>query len=352
MTLEELQGSKHIIFDSISGSRAYGTDLPTSDEDLRGVFILPKSTFYGLQYTPQVSDATNDIVYYEVGRFVELLLKNNPNMLELLAMPKACIRHQNPIYDIFNPSLFLSKKCLHTFAGYAMTQVKKARGLNKKIVNPVSKERKTVLDFCFIVKDHGSISLKKWLAEKGYQQENCGLVNIEHIKDVYAIFHDTTGILGYKGVIKKATAHTVALSSIPKGEKSVAIFSFNKDGYTAYCKQYKQYWEWVEKRNDERYKNTISHGKNYDAKNMLHTFRLLDMAAEIAQYKEIRVRRPNREFLLDIRKGKFDYDDLVEQAEAKINKIETLYAQSDLPDAPDAAKVNQLLVDIRERWYK
>lgn len=30
---------------------------------------------------------TDDIVYYELGRFVELLLQNNPNMMELLATP-------------------------------------------------------------------------------------------------------------------------------------------------------------------------------------------------------------------------------------------------------------------------
>jgi hypothetical protein len=36
---------------------------------------LPKDQFYGLQYIPQVSNETNDEVYYELGRFVELLIK-------------------------------------------------------------------------------------------------------------------------------------------------------------------------------------------------------------------------------------------------------------------------------------
>ena len=42
------------------------------------MYYLPKDQFYGLQYIPQVSNETNDEVYYELGRFVELLLKNNP----------------------------------------------------------------------------------------------------------------------------------------------------------------------------------------------------------------------------------------------------------------------------------
>lgn len=352
MTIQALKQSKAIIFEAISGSRAYGTHLPTSDTDIKGVFILPKQQFYGLSKIEQVNDKRNDEVYYELGRFVALLLRNNPNMLELLAMPQDCIRYQHPVYQYFKPELFLSKLCRRTFAGYAMTQVRKARGLNKKIVNPVDKERKSVLDFCYVVKDHGSMPLVKWLELHQYQQEHCGLVCIEHLKGIYAIFYDTHQKFGYRGIMHKPTANMVALSSIPKGEEKVGLLYFNKDGYSAYCKQYKLYWEWVENRNEARYKNTVSHGKNYDAKNMLHTFRLLDMAAEIARYGEIRVHRPNRAYLLDIRCGKFQYDDLVQRAEEKIVEIEALYAKSDLPERPNEAKINDLLVQIREEWYK
>ena len=150
-------------------------------------------------------------------------------------------------------------------AGYAMTQIKKARGLNKKIMNPMDKERKSVLDFCYIQYHQGAISLKKWLEEKGYQQENCGLVNIPHMKDIYGLYHDADG--QYAGVVREKTVDTVVLSSIPKNAPQEAILYFNKDGYKKYCKDYRDYWSWVEKRNDARYENTISHGKNYDAKN-------------------------------------------------------------------------------------
>ncbi len=75
----------------------------------------------------------------------------------------------------------------------------------------------------------------------------------------------------------KSTSNDVVLSSIPKGMEPIGTMSFNKDGYQLYCKDYRDYWDWVEARNPERYANTVSHGKNYDAKHMLHTFRLLDM---------------------------------------------------------------------------
>ncbi|KES14222.1 putative nucleotidyltransferase, partial [Gilliamella apicola SCGC AB-598-I20] len=85
MTIDDLKRQNLILFEVISGSRAFGLATETSDTDIKGVFYLPKEKFYGLEYIPQISNASNDIVYYELGRFVELLLKNNPNILEVLA---------------------------------------------------------------------------------------------------------------------------------------------------------------------------------------------------------------------------------------------------------------------------
>ena len=95
MTIKDLQDKKLIIFECISGSRAYGTNLPKSDTDIRGVFVLPEKDFYSLNYIPQVADTTNDTVYYELKRFIELLADNNPNILELLNAPEDCILHSN-----------------------------------------------------------------------------------------------------------------------------------------------------------------------------------------------------------------------------------------------------------------
>jgi uncharacterized protein len=81
----------------------------------------------------------------------------------------------------------------------------------------------------------------------------------------------------------------------------------------------------VKLRNEERYENTVSHGKNYDAKNMMHVFRLLNMAEEIARYKKVNVKRPERELLLKIRTGEFSYEDLLKQADEKITLIHELF---------------------------
>ena len=343
-----------MLLQAISGSRAYGLHTPQSDTDIRGVFYLPKHDFYGLHYVPQVSNESNDLAYYELGRFIELLVKNNPNILELLNTPTDCLLYRNPVMDMIKPEIFLSKLCLDTFAGYAQTQVKKASGLNKKIFNPVATERKTVIDFCYFISGNSSLPLQAWLDGKGYRQEDCGLVNIAHAKDIYALYHQSKLKEGsLMGIYSGEAANDVRLSPVEKGAVPEGIISFNKNGYSIYCKDYREYHQWVEKRNDVRYNNTLEHGKNYDAKNMMHTFRLLGMAEEIALEHKVNVRRVHdKVFLFKVRSGEYTYNELVNMASDKITHIQEIYAKSTLCSQPDEAAASNLLAEMRERLYK
>jgi len=348
-TIKELKKSRSIIFECISGSRAYGLATPNSDTDIRGVFILPKESFYSLDYVGQINNETNDIVYYELRKFIELCAKNNPNILELLNVPKECVLYKHPIFDEIKQEYFLSKLCKITFANYAFTQIKKARGLNKKITNPVEKERKSVEDFCYIRKGKKTVLLHDFLADNNLNSNFCGLAKVTHIKDCYNLFYNEKS--NFKG-IARVNSNEVCLSSIPKEEEPIAMLYFNLDGYSTYCKKYKEYWFWVEKRNDERYKSNVSHDKNYDAKNMMHTFRLLHMAKEIGELGTINVKRQDRPYLLSIKKAEFEYDYLVEKAEEIKGKLNVLYKKSNLPEMPDMIFVNQLLAKMRDKFYE
>lgn len=352
MTIEEIKSKNLVLLEVISGSKAFGLDTPTSDTDIKGVFYMPKEKYFGLEYISQIANESNDIVYYELGRFVELLLKNNPNILELLASPDDCILYKNPIMDRFQISDFLSKLCKDSFAGYAMGQIKKARGLNKKIVQPVDKVRKTILDFCYILKDNNSISLKKWLEDNNFKQEKCGLVNINHAKSMYALFYDKEDVLNFKGIENKISSNDISISSVPKGMKQLAYLSFNLEGYSTYCKDYREYWEWVEKRNEERYDTNLKHGKNYDAKNMMHTIRLLESAQRIFSEEKLNVRVSNRSELLAIKSGNLEYEDLILKANSIMENIDKLHSVSRLPLLPDIEKIKQILVSIRMELYK
>lgn len=353
MSIQDLKDKNLILFECISGSKSYGLDLPHSDTDIKGVYYLPKEDFYSMDYIAQVNNDTNDEVYYELGRFIELLLKNNPNILELLYTSEDCILKSSTIIDKVKSFPFLSKLCKDTFAGYALNQIKKAKGLNKKIVNPMDEVRKTVLDFCYVVHGQGSISLTEWLIQNGFAQEDCGLVNITHMRDTYAIYHisQLENEIQFSGIISNRETNEVSLSSVPKDIMPLATMNFNKDGYSKYCKDYLEYWNWVKVRNEERYKANLNNEKNYDAKNMMHVFRLLRMSEEIAVEQTINVKRKDRDFLLRIRAAEFTYDDLVKEATEKIEQINYLFDVSTLPDKPDVQLANQLLIDCRKELY-
>ncbi len=347
-TIKELKASGNILFECISGSRAYGLATASSDTDIRGVFVLPKEKYYSLEYVGQINNETNDIVYYELKKFVELLAKNNPNILELLSIPEDCVLQKHPLFDKLKSEYFLSKLCKDTFANYAFTQIKKARGLKKKIVNPVEKERRSVVDFCFVRTEKRAMPLKTFLHQEGLEINHCGLAKISHMKDCYNLFYDTT--MGYNG-IARAHANEVCLSSIPKSEVPIALLYFNVDGYSSYCKKYKEYWSWVEKRNNERYKSNVSHSKNYDAKNMMHTFRLLHMAKEIGEQSKIIVRRSDRDFLLAVKNAELEYEELVEKAELLRAELEIIFRKSHLKDRPNLTLANSLLASVRQEFY-
>lgn len=351
MTIEDLKKNDLLLFECITGSKAYGLATPESDTDIKGVFVLPKDHFYSLDYTAQVNDKKNDKVYYELRRFFELLSKNNPNILELLFVDEEFFLYEHPLWKKIIPGLFVTKQCKNTFAGYAVSQIKRARGLNKKILNPVAKKKKSILEFIYVVDGARSISLPRWLKKQGYDQSVCGLAAIPHIKHLYGLFYDKNKKYNFQGIIKNEESMEVTLSSIPKGLKPDALVSVNIDGYSRYCKEYGEYWEWVTNRNQARYKNTLSHGKKYDAKNMMHTFRLLDIAEEIALTGCFRTKRPNREELLAIRAGTYEYDELITRAKIRLGSIDELFKKSSLPDTINRHRVNSLLVEIRKTFY-
>lgn len=352
MTIDELRNSGCILLECISGSKAYNLDTVTSDTDIKGVFYLPKDQYFGLEYVPQISNESNDIVFYELGRYVELLLKNNPNILELLATPSNCILFKNPILDVLTPEVFLSKLCKETFANYAISQIKKARGLKKKINNPMDEKRKTILDFCFVIQDNGSVPVTMWLNANGLNQEMCGLSKIPNTKGMYALYYDLNGLFSYKGIISDELSNDVSLSSIPKGENPRSYLFCNLESYSVYCKEYREYWDWIDKRNDTRYQNNLAHGKNYDSKNMMHTIRLLQMANEIIANQKINVWRSNRDELLSIKCGEVEFQALMDHGDSLMNKIDQNFSNCLLPDAPDQKLVERLLVEIRSELYK
>lgn len=350
LTIEDLKNKNLILFECISGSKAYNLDTEKSDTDIRGMFYLPKELYYGLEYQTQVSNTSNDIVYYEIGRFFELLLKNNPACLEILATPDEFILYKSPLLKKLNYKNFITDEVKNTFIGYALSQIKKAKGLNKKFLNPMAKKRRSVLNFCFIVNDGKSVLLNNWLEDKNYKEEFCGLSKIHHAKDLYSVFYNEK--LNYNGIIKDENSNDIRLSEIPKNEMPICYLIFNKDEYSSYCKQYKEYWDWMKLRNEDRYTTNIDHGKDYDSKNMMHTIRLLRVAKELLLTGDLNVKRTmDRDELLRIKNGKYSYDEVLKISEDLQSEIRKL--PKNIHSINDNYETNEkFLINLRTRLYE
>lgn len=205
LTIEYLREHGMIAYEYIRGSHAYGTNVEGSDQDIGGVYICSEDTLFGLRgnYVEQVDDEKHDTVYYELGRWVELLMKSNPTALESLFIPKDCVIgkvHPAVQYILDNKEKFLTKQCLDPLLGYSFNQIKKAKGLNKKINIPENFQRREVLDFCYTFKNQGSQPIKDFLTENGLDQRYCGLVNIPNMKDTYGVYYDFASYFKFENI--------------------------------------------------------------------------------------------------------------------------------------------------------
>jgi len=356
------------LFVVIRGSYAYGTNIPTSDIDYSGVYIQDIDDILGNKYVEQINDDKNDIVFYEIRRFLELLEKNNPTVLELLYTPEDCILFKDPIFDevIKNREKFLTKICANSFGGYAKTQIQKAKGGEKK--QNWEKERvnrKEPIDFCYLlveklrhvkfsksVGEKRSVPIKEFLEFGKLEPKYCGISKVPNSKDIYALFYDfkgedSGGDSQFRG-ISFENSNDLRLSSIPKDSFFIGYISYNKEGYSKHCSDWKSYQIWLEERNESRWVDVKSHGQKIDGKNLMHCRRLIDMATEIAEGKGVVVRRPDALNLLKIRKGEIDLKTLIEYVEGKILEIDRLFSESSLPDGVDPDFIHEMIVKIRK----
>ena len=386
ITHEFLEQNGLILFECIIGSQAYGTQTPTSDVDKKFVYILPQDYILGTGYVEQLN-VNKDYTGWELKRFLELMGSSNPTVLELLNTPEDCIITKHPLfqYVLDHKADFITKGCRNSFAGYAVQQIQKARGLNKKQNWEKDKmTRKDVLDFVYVIEGQKSMPWKVWNGGT-YDEKFCGVVNVPNARDLYAVYFDTDANncfnekipehmreaaktwrkdeghsmgFGYKGLVKTGEGLNVAesnqlrLSSIPKGETPICNIIYNKDGYSTHCKDYKEYEEWLANRNEQRYVDTQEHGQKIDGKNMMHCMRLIRMSKEIGRGEGIIVRRPDAKELLAIRRGEVDLDSLIDTAELEIKEMDKIFEESDLPKGINPELVNDLLIKIRREFYE
>lgn len=410
LTIDDIEKNGLLLYRYKRGSLAQGTFVEgKSDIDHCSVYLAPPNKLLGLgfDYQNEISDDKHDDVAWEFNKFMRLLLKSNPTVLEALFIDDEFVEYEHPIITELKKhrNKFVTKKCFNSFGAYAVSQIKKARSLNKKILHDAERkiDRRTALSFCYTFYSQGSTKMENWLSYRGLYADCCGLNKIPNMIDMYGVFYDwgkhfekvgykyneainyylfnkeddinklrddkkyclgkylcnneninptelRRETIGYRGIFKNDESTEIRLSSIDdKHDKPICHMSFNKDGFIKHCKDYRDYVDWLEHRNPVRYDE--NKGKLYDSKNCSHSFRLMNMCIEIAQGKGFNVNRKNidREFLLDVKQHKYEYEEIIQLLDEKKKEMDEAIANSTLPDDIDVNFVNDFVVKVR-KW--
>lgn len=280
--------AENTIHKILAGSHLYGTSRPESDEDIRGVCLMPRESLVGLQDFEQyqkISDG-DDIVIYGLTKFFQLSLDANPNIMDILCTPPArWLVHTGAwqrIYD--HRRLFLSQKARHTFSGYAVSQLKRLQRHYEWLTNPP---------------DH-----RPRLEDFGGRLEQ-----------------------DPKGGQKKTFPHQDAQSR-----------------YEAAERHWKQYQHWLENRNPARAALEARYG--YDTKHAGHLVRLMVKAVELLEtgdYDPVLVGE-QLEIVRTVQGGGWTYPSLIDWARDMDARVHGM--TSALPRRPDRAAAEGLLMDI------
>jgi len=349
---------KRTIFLTVHGSRSYGTALPESDYDFKGIAIPPKDYYFTLLNKFEHVDKFNDVdcTIYELRKFCSLAVKCNPNILEILFTDPNMFVIKHPIMDrlIENRHLFVTKKARWSFAGYAYSQLKRINNHYKWLKNPIT-QKPTRKEFdlpehTLIPSDQ--LKAAEALITKKLDQWNFDFDVIEDRDkrlELQAKIHNTLSeivgasmFLGNDKLYKYAAVHTALNQNV--------IDIVNKEKkYKSKMNEWTSYNKWKEERNPERAALEAKFG--FDAKHAMHLIRLLRMSEEILTTGEVIVKRPDAEELLEIRNGAWSYEQLIEWATAQDKKLQKLYETTNIiPHEPDRNVINKICIEMIEEF--
>ena len=128
------------------GSTAYGVNLVDSDWDMVAYCVPPKDVVFphmagiiqsfGRQqqkfvcyqkHHVQTEKRGYDLNCYNIVHWFNLVMDNNPNMIDSLFVPRECITHTSQVGEMVREKrhMFLHKGSWHRYKGYAYAQLNK-----------------------------------------------------------------------------------------------------------------------------------------------------------------------------------------------------------------------------------
>lgn len=313
----------NIILLGLGGSHAYGTNIETSDLDVRGCALNGKAEILANDKFEQFVNTETDTTIYAFNKLITLLSSCNPNTIEILGLKPEHYLYLSPIGKelLANKDMFLSKRAVHSFGGYANSQL---RRLDNKAVRLVGQEQReqhilnsiqnAAYDFKSKYFEYPDDAIRLYI-DKSEQEE----METEIFMDVSLQHYP---LRDYKAMWSE-------MNNIVKDYAKVGV----------------------------RNHKAIEHGKL--AKHMMHLVRLYLMAFDILERKQIVTYRENdHDFLMDIRNGKYLDDNMqptpefFEIVDGLEKRLEYAKVNTDLPDNPDYHRIKEFTMSVNERVVK
>lgn len=308
-----------IIFLTLGGSHAYGTNVETSDVDVRGCALNSRSDLLGLSAFEQVVNTETDTTIYSFNKLISLLINCNPNTIELLGCKP---EHYFMLTDIGkqmidNRKLFLSQKAVASFGGYATQQL-------RRLQNALARDRLPQA----LTEEHIKGALER---------------SIKSFGDRYTSF-ENGGIELLTAESMRDDLDTEVFCNIHIDKYPAREFQTLLNTLSAVVGNY-------EKLNHRNHKKDDAHLN----KHAMHLIRLYLMCLDILENEEIRTYRENdRDFLLSIRNGAFqnedgtyrqEFFDIVSDFEKKLK-----YAKENtsLPAKPNMKRIEEFVMSVNK----
>jgi len=309
-----------IILMGLGGSYAYGTNHADSDIDFRGITLNMPSDLLGLTQFEQYEDANTDTVIYSFNKIVNLLLECNPNTCEILGLDDDQYLIMTPLGEelIRNRKMFLSKRAIKSFGGYASAQLRRLQNALARDSMPQTERERHILNSVNNALD--DFNSKYNMFDKG--SIHLYIDQAENPDMETEIFVDASyrhlPLRDYEKMWE--TMHNV-------------VKDYNKIG----------------KRNNKKDDNHLN-------KHAMHLIRLFMMAIDILEKGEIRTHRvDDLNLLLKIRKGGFQKEDHTFEPEFYDiltdyeNRLEKAAQETLLPDIPDMEKVETFVEYVNRK---
>lgn len=358
----------HLILFVIAGSRSYGLNTPESDVDVKGVCIPPvdryKLGFRGFEQTDgkdqiaqlkyllnaeeqEVAEKTSlEGTVYDLGKFVGLSTKANPNILEALFCDESDIRFVTDAGERLREhrDLFLTKKAAHSYSGYAFSQMERIRTHRGWLLDPPTKEPTR--------SDYGLDDSRATLT---LDEQNTFLWVLARILEGKVaeskLSKSTREELSKIGLFDTAQAGIPdeawpVIQDITGAPKEFVRIMQKERAYRSARQHWNSYQEWRKTRNPKRAVFEARCG--YDAKFVVHLARLMVQGREILEKGTLTVRvpSPDREWLMHIRSGGMPFEELEAWFKNAQKEVAAAAERSSLPWGPDQERIEELLISL------